>query len=325
MKKKLIHTAVLTALLSASSIALAGGPDIIPEPDYFSGFYIGGIGGVHHNTINGSSSVTLSQDVVSPFIFPPITFLEAGTLNTTDVSGGEYDGYGGLQGGFGKVLNHMYYVGVQGWGEWGSSNETDSATAVAPLVPFPIFFPVEPPNNFIIVDPSASATTSTTVRIGNDYGVAAKLGWVVAPRSMIYGKIGASWADIKVSNSASATSNVNIITPAGTTIFSGNTTLSASSSNEDDNQIGLLLGVGFEQFVYQDIVSLNVEADYTNYGSVSTGPAQFNRSTVLAFPTLPIGPFTFTNGTNLFSSASSNAQVSTLMAGLNFYFGRDWL
>ena len=57
MKKKIIYSSVLAALLSASSIALAGGIEVIPEPDYFSGLYVGGIIGVHHNTFNGSSGL----------------------------------------------------------------------------------------------------------------------------------------------------------------------------------------------------------------------------------------------------------------------------
>ena len=60
------------------------------------------------------------------------------------------------------------------------------------------------------IDTTASANVSTTVKITDEAGVAAKLGWIVAPRSMIYGKIGAEWARIKVSNSVNASNTVTV-------------------------------------------------------------------------------------------------------------------
>lgn len=328
MKKKMIYSSVLTALLSVSSIALAGGPEIIPEPDYFSGFYLGGMGGVHHNTFNTNSSVQATQNVVfAPglgIFFPSITLLNAGTIASTDASGGEYGGYGGIQGGFGKVFNHQFYIGMQGWGDWGSTSTTSTNTRVAPFAPVSFTVGVEQPAT-VTITPNASATTSTTTKISNDYGLAAKLGWVVAPRSMLYGKVGASWATISVNNSVNTSSGTNIAIN-NTTVFNSNTSFNGSSSSGDQNKVGLLLGVGFEQFVYQDIVSLNVEADYTNYGNVSTNPGQVTGSTVWSFPQLlPNNPLTFLRTPSVFTSANaSSVQVSTLMAGLNFYFGRNW-
>lgn len=354
MKKKVIYLSVLTALLSASSIALAGGPEIIvPEPDYFDGFYVGGMGGVHHNTFHTSSQINLTQPIAI-FNIVPLTLLQAGTLNSSNYSSGEFDGYGGVQGGFGKTFGHRFYAGVVGWGDWGSSSNTQSQTASIPFTPvnrtFAFTGQIGPINISNIVNissnRSASATTSSNMKISNDYGVAAKLGWVVAPRSMIYGKIGASWANISVSNNLNTNSSSNfsynrliqasIEGGAPQTIAniafnrSTATSLGANSSASGTKQ-GLLLGAGFEQFVYERMVSLFAEYDYTNYGHVSSPPAYLNgnRTTNNSFVitngdgTVIVNNQTNTNNavnTNVTTQASTTAQVSMLMAGLNFYF-----
>ena len=278
MKKKLIYSSVLTALLSASSVALAGGPEIIPAPDYFSGFYIGGMGGVNHMTYDGTSSVDQAEALTGPFGL--IQFIAEGPLDQVDISGGGWGGFGGIQGGFGREVGEQYYVGVEGWGDWGSTSDTNNqnnafaASAFFPGFTIPVIPPIHvPPTR---VDSLNNANVSTTVKINNESGVAAKLGWVVAPRSMIYGKIGAAWANIKVSNSVNASNTLNfadVTNPAAPVLFASFSTLFTGSSSNSDYKTGLLLGVGFEQFVYEDVVSLNVEYDYTDFGSVGTGPA----------------------------------------------------
>lgn len=325
MKKKLIYSSALAALLSASSIALAGGPEIIPIEDYFSGFYVGGTGSMHHATLDNSSSVNLNQDIFSPgILLPPVQILSAGTLLSDDSDGASVDGYGGIQGGFGWTINHVWYLGVQGFGEFGSQSDTNNTSSTPINITVPFFTP-------IIGIPAqirdvANVTTSSTTKIGNDYGVAAKIGYVVAPRTMVYGKIGASWADITVSNSTTVTNNFNIdvLPPIFPGVISANTTLTASSSTEDDNQVGLLLGLGFEQFVYQDIVSLNVEYDYVNYGTVDTGPASFSGATNFSFAGVPLGTITHNFGNIVTSSANGSATVNSILGGINFYFGRNW-
>lgn len=317
MKKKIIFSA-LTALLSASSFAIAGGPEVMPE-DYFSGFYVGGIGGVHHNTFNGSSEVVRTVGFPASFpIFP------AGVIQSNTPRGGDFNGYGGIQGGFGKAFN-QFYLGVVGWGEWGQTSESDTRTAQIPFVPF-VVPGVTVGGLPVAVSATASASTSTTFKIKNDEGVAAKLGWIVAPRTMLYGKIGASWANISVQNSVNTFSNLTVATP--TAILLTTTTIGqAFSSSGQQTKVGLLLGVGLEQFVYQDLVSVNVEASYVNYGTVRSDPAPVVLNTTAAVPTVfpgavfNFGPFT----TNTFTSASTSARVTSLMAGLNFYFGRNWL
>jgi opacity protein-like surface antigen len=330
MKKKIICSSVLAALLSASSIALAGGIEVIPEPDYFTGLYVGGIGGVHHNTFNGSSSLTLNEPIEA---ISSITFLQQALDSveirdgwvSDDIGGGEYNGYGGVQGGFGKVFARQFYIGLQGFGEWGNSSETSTQTASGAVNNFPlaVFGAILPGDT---ANASGTITEKTRMEINNDYGIAGKLGWVVAPRSMIYGKVGAAWADLKVKNTTST--NAQIVTfdaAAPAVILSTNSTsLSASSSNEQ-TKIGLLLGIGFEQFVYRDLLSVNVEYTYVNYGSVTTTTPDLSGTFTTNMVTEFITPGTFGLTTPVNGESTARVITSSLMAGLNFYFGRNWL
>jgi len=315
MKKKIIYSSALAALLSASSIALAGGPEIIPVEDYFSGLYIGGTGAMHHATLDGGSSVDfLGFTPIIP-ILPPL--FAAGNVFNDDVGGGSVDGYGGIQGGFGWTFNHVWYLGIQGFGEWGSQSNSNNGQVG------PTTVSILPAGGILggLVTNTNQANTSTTVKISNDYGVAAKLGYVVAPRTMVYGKIGASWADVKVSNSTTASNsfNINLILPSLINI----STNAFASSDTTQNETGLLLGIGFEQFIYQDMVSFNVEYNYVNYGTVDTGPTQLFGSSslnILGINVLntPVAGLPFT------TQANGSATVNSLLGGINFYFGRNW-
>lgn len=310
MKKKLIYSSALAALISASSIALAGGPEVIPVEDYFSGFYVGGTGSVHHVDFDGSNSVNFSG--FNPLLNPALAAaLTPGVLASNDSDGASIDGYGGIQGGFGWTFNHVWYLGVQGFGEWGSQSQTNSSTSG----------PITTLDASGLISSTSTTNTTTTLKLSNDYGVAGKIGYVVAPRTLVYGKVGASWANLKVTNSAS-TANILSTGPTVPGLISL-ASIASGSSNTQNNQIGLLLGIGFEQFVYQDLVSINVEYDYVNYGSVSTGPVSLVGSSTLSVIGVPVS-----NTGAVFlpvtTSATASAKVNSLLGGINFYFGRNW-
>lgn len=327
MQRKLLCAAALASCFTVVS-ALAGGPEIMVEPDYFSGFFVGATGAFHMSGFDGTSSVFAPQDVVASAVLPltpplpplPVSAIvfPAGTLMNNNISGNSYDGYYGVQGGVGKVFDHRWYTGFVGFGEWGSQSFTANNSA-----PFSNQLTI---NNQAFPNQTSNGqyTSSTTVKISNDYGVAFKPGFLVAPKSMVYGKVGAVWADLKVSNSVTGTSTTAELNPVtGVTIVSASGTFSGASSN-DDNKIGLLLGVGFEQFIYRDLITFNLEYDYTNYGNVTTSTNITGQGTVSANPggvnpqnaTVALTPVT--------AQATANARVSTLMGGLNFYFGSHW-
>jgi|GEM_PF-1381215 len=339
MKKKLITSVALSTLLSASAI-FAGGPEIIIQPDYFSGFYVGGTGAFHHVSLDSTSNVLVPSDITLGPILPLFAsqvIIPAGTFSSDNGSGSAFTGYGGVQGGFGKVFSHQWYAGIQGFGEWGSASNTATTQSATPAVVSTIGLPLGILN--ITTVTTQSSSNSTTVKIGNDYGVAAKLGYLITPTTMFYGKIGAVWADITTSNntvqgaSRDRTIILNTpIVPVNLLTLNAHTdaTLTGSSSNED-TKTAILLGIGAEQFVYGDMISINVEYDYANYGSVNTSTnmtAAGNSNITISNAVVPpiVIPIFSGSGipTNVVSSASGNAKVSTLLAGLNFYFGRNW-
>ncbi len=312
MKKKIIYSSALAALLSASSIALAGGPEFIPVEDYFSGFYIGGTGALHHADMEGSTTTNFAGlTVTGPF--GVVTTIPAQTLAMNDLSGRSLDGYGGIQGGFGWTFNHQWYLGIIGFGEFGKQSSSQSTNKT--LVNFDAF-------NGTFTN-LTTANTNLHIQVESNYGVAAKLGWVVAPRTMVYGKVGASWANIEVDESSSAANDFTI-SAIGVPLFNDTAQITNPGSSGEQTKLGLLLGIGFEQFVYQDFVSVNVEYDYVNYGSVNTNPTVLtftNTQTTIGTPTeVTEGPV----DTNFSSSGSAKATINSFLAGINFYFGRNW-
>lgn len=321
MKKQLWISAVLINIFGISSV-MAGGPEVLPiEPNYFNGFFIGGVGALHETVFSGSSSATSPVDVTvtaTPAIGGTLTFtiFQAGTIITAPTDSHSFDGYGGVQGGVGKVFNHHWYLGVMGFGEWGTQSETNTTVSNNTA-----FVTINAPGTVVSAPFSGTNQLSTTAKISNDYGVAAKLGFLVAPRTMIYGKIGASWADISVSSSFYGSDNVVDIV-GGINLFSiSNTAVGATSSEE--NKTGLLLGAGFEQFIYKDLISVNVEYDYTNYGTVSAPPANLVLTTTASAMNVPMMPPTTTT-TPATVQSSASAIVTTFLAGLNVYFGGNW-
>jgi len=345
MKRKLFFVLASAAFLTPMA-SLAGGPEIIiVEPDYFSGFFVGGTGAFHQAGFSGSNSANTASavEVTPPTIIiptppsppPPRTvtidevFFPGGSLLANAIDGNAYDGFYGVQGGVGKVFNHRWYAGVVGFGEWGDQSDTSTSNANFQNISN-VLVTIGPTINQIVVPTTGTYNSSTTVKLSNDYGVAFKPGFLVSPKTMVYGKIGAVWADLEVSNSFSGTSfsqiTDNVRNPTAP-FYTAAASLTGASSNEE-NQVALLLGVGVEQFIYRDFVTINVEYNYANYGYVSTStPLNANGSITInsragAVTTTNVIPVHLNNvGV---AEASANARVSTLLAGLNFYFGSHW-
>lgn len=308
MKKKIIYSSALAMLLGISS-ANAGGPEIFPVEDYFSGFYIGGTGSAHLSDFEASTSVDLTQAVPPPPAVNPV--LVPGNLLRIFDEGASLDPFGGLQAGFGWTFIHHWYLGIQGFADFGTSRSTQNSFSTPINV-----------NIANLVTDQLTVQNKTQIRLASDYGVAGKLGFLVAPMTMVYGKIGASWANLKVTNTTTATNQLNINFPVTTTCVECIHTVAEASSSDNSTKIGVILAVGAEQFVYRDFVSINIEYSSTSYGPVTTGPVNLFASTTgtginnFSTPgrTLPV-----TTTTNI-----SQARVDSFLAGVNFYFGRDW-
>ncbi len=337
MKKTLILSALCFSLTFAIG-ANAGGADMLIPPDYFSGFYVGGTGAFHMAAFNGSSSTDTPTEVAFTENFTILeepltnvsvnqTFFQAGNLISGNVNSNAFDGYFGVHGGVGKVFDHRWYTGFEGFGEWGSQNPsvtnnanfnnvsqltltTNSGTAVSASVPV-----------------SGNFQTATSVKLTNDYGVVFRPGFLVAPQTLVYGKVGAIWANLRVSNSVTGTSNSSLNDSTSAAAYQAKAALSGSSSNKD-TKIALLLGLGLEQFIYKNFITLGVEYNYANYGHVSTITAVNADEAVSGSVPLGEGSANFSDGSRVYNvgttQACVNARVSTLLGSLNFYFGSHW-
>ena len=102
----------------------------------FSGF-VGPTGAFHMAAFQGSSSVDSDNGVFTNFTigsppFPQVTISQlvfpAGNILSNGADGNVFSGYYGVQGGVGKVFNHRWYIGVVGFGEWGSQTDSGSTS-----------------------------------------------------------------------------------------------------------------------------------------------------------------------------------------------------
>ena len=126
MKRKIVFASALATLFIVAS-ALAGGSEIIVEPDYFSGFFVGATGAFHMTAFNGNSSIVAPEDVVVSGLVPgttgpavaTATVFSAGTLASNNISSSSYDGYGGVQGAWVRFLT---IAGI--WVSWASASGT---------------------------------------------------------------------------------------------------------------------------------------------------------------------------------------------------------
>lgn len=167
MKKLLCSCSSLVVLAACSSV-LAGGPDHFaapvpppppPEIQYFNGLNIG---------INGSGMMfNFDTDVHAEDSFGNKAFSSA--------EGNDYTGYGGVQATFGKVFRDIYYVGVQGYGNFGEGKDENSATL----------------NNFLVFAQNPT--------IQSEAGVNLKPGVIVGPdrKTLVYALGGATWGLIQ--------------------------------------------------------------------------------------------------------------------------------
>lgn len=324
MRKIIFPVVSATVFFAFSPFAFAGGPEILPVPDYFNGAYVGFIGGLHEAAIKSSTETNIPDafDLFSLIGPLPLTFTAlADSFNTGTDDGYSFDGYYGVQGGLGKVFDHRWYLGVMGFGEWGS--QTHNSTGAS---------------NFgrgVFVGEGAAARISdgianstVTVQVENDYGVAAKFGYLVAPKTMVYAKMGVIWGNLKVSDEITATSDFSehIASDGGGVDFIASSTLTAAGS-ASDTKAAYLFGGGVEQYIYQDIFSLNIEYNYANFGTVTTPAAHLvlNSDATVRVGGVLVDEESIENQVTPATTQSKGAaKISMLMAGLNVHFGSNW-
>lgn len=197
----------------------------------FDGFYFGGgIGG-------SQSAVDVKQNIeVNGILFNTISIFDIAKNN--DVNSTDNSFLGGLNLGFGHVFSQRWYLGIEGDVLW-QNLATD------------VVAPTQQP------DGSISIIEKTKVDLSNQFSAALVPGIVFNTNTLLYAKVGAAWGNFDVKNSVSYS---QVIQPT--------VTLSSSNRVSDSGyESGLLLGLGMEHYLSQNI-SIKLEYTHVNYGSI---------------------------------------------------------
>ncbi len=335
MKKKIIYSsAFLTAILSATTV-LAGGPEIIPvQPDYFTGFFVGGTGGVHETifNINASTNIDAFDSTVFDDVAGTGAFTTGPSYTSLNGANGVWGGFGGVQGGLGVTVQHVYYLGVLGFGEWGKQSNSATTTNSAPGS----FEYKEDKDNvdnaYNSLSNNTTLTQKTTVSYQDDYGVIFKPGLLLTPTIMVFGEVGAMWANLKVQNTATYNVNgfANDVDAGGITdqnTITGSATGSSSSGSQ--TKTGLVVGGGFETFIlpgyFGNRVTAGVDYRYANFGHVTTTTNVAGFETTQYQDSDSDTKHTFNSQITGTTSATASASLSTLNGFVNVYFGNSLL
>lgn len=333
MVKKIIYGGAVAALLTSSAV-FAGGPEILPPPVYFQGFYIGGTVGGHAAKVDQTAS--FSSDT-APYTIPvtafggaPVDIILSNTnFASATVNSGDINAYGGVQGGANWVWDGRWLLGVVGF--WEGSHGLYANTSATQVNTFT----ATDAGSATSVTNTSDITLSTLTKIGSDWGVAGKVGMLLSPTTLVYAKLGAIWADIKTSAGVSGNINgtTNITTGEGEDTINSTvnsiTNVSGGTSNSD-NEVAFLVGGGLEQYVYSNVITFFIEYNYAQFDSISSGPVAVNSSTTATTAVgggapQPVDPVNPTSTVGSISSTTNKVRFNNVLAGFNFYFGQNWL
>lgn len=263
MKTKLAYFSLLSALIPITSIAALSS-------------FAGPVGSVNLGIIQGQAKVNqvLQADIVQ--VITTLDFISQSGMPTkvTDQSF-----LGGISLGYGWSLNSCFVLGIELRANFDSLQ--------------PVLNPTLLENTGGLAVPM-----QTSIKMRQQYGLLAKIGFATDPQTQFYGLVGPQWGTFKTASSATFQWQPAI------DIFSGS--IGASQSN---TRCGYLLGLGVEHFV-ADCITIGFEYNYANYGSIgfpsSTGTITSNGTP----PTSTI----FSNGETIHFSSN------TTMLRLNYYF-----
>ncbi len=335
MVKKIIYGGAVAALITSSAV-FAGGPEILPPPVYFQGFYVGGTVGGHAAKVDQTANFSSTTDPytinVPGFGDTPVLISNTSFANA-DLNAGDINAYGGVQGGVNWVWDSRWLIGIVGFWEgshglYANSSETQGNTFVSTTGPAT---PAE-----TTVANTSNLTLNTQTKIGNDWGVAGKIGMLLSPTTLVYAKLGAIWADITTSASVNGTiaGRTDVVSGEApdtiTSTLNTVTNVNGSTNNSEDDEVAFLVGAGLEQYVYSNVVTFFIEYNYAQFDNVSSGPVGVT-STTSATTSVDGGATTAINSVDPVTNATSisantnKVRFNNVLAGFNFYFGQNWL
>lgn len=198
----------------------------------FDGFYAGG-------AIGGSQSeVNINQSVEVNPALDDTSILDVVQKNNGHMTDNAW--LGDLNLGFGHAFSQTLYLGIEGDVAFQNLQVSKTSSTLN-----------QNPNSPLAL------VGKTKVDLTNQFSLVFMPGIVLQQTTLLYGKVGPAWGDFDVKGSASYNHTINPpITLTGGNQFSN-----------DGYQTGLLLALGIEHYVAQN-VSIKLEYDHVNYGTL---------------------------------------------------------
>lgn len=279
MKKQILFLSLGSI---ASLNALAAAPNAV-----FEGLYGGVMGGLVHTKAQTSVNTNTLSD--TPFAGSD-TDLSSSPQNVNQTKN---SGIGALYLGYGKFINNSrFYMAGEVFGDFAKRNPASSTyNSLAGFTPAEY----------------ASLATNTQVKLNNgEFGVDFRPGYLVAPNTLLYGRIGAAFNKISLT-----TNNTYVVAGSkeGEGSYSYTSTLPVTNTK---NALGLRLGLGAEHYLGNNF-ALTFDYIYTYYGKVT---ASNTGNTTGADDT---GSAVITTG-GFTGQSSTKVSTQAAMLGIKYYF-----
>lgn len=249
-KSRAVSAVILSALASVGSISQARihQPIYLPERSCFDGFYVGvgggGVLGDLHASSTTQSLVTPSSNADSP----RATFIEQHESHPNHFLGTAFIG-------FGNVI-YRAYEGIELWGTIGSNDSFGFAGSKAGVTKSMI---QEVTPSFITRQGTHSLTTTVT-RVNYPHnlegGVDGKLGWLLTPTTLLYGRAGVGFNKFEF---------VTTSFVVGTSTVPDFVTETGVLSYKVHKNVDYRFGAGLEQH-FSHHWSLRADYIFTHYG-----------------------------------------------------------
>lgn len=275
-------------------------------PSFFTGFYAGaGLGGLE--TYGNINSNVLAGQIRSINLIDVNEGLNLGNAQNGHVYKASWLGL--LDVGYGYVIGASnVYLGLEAYASTATRNvNLANTTTLTDVVPA-----ATPPTVI-----NAVLSTNSTASLNNtEYGIDFRPGYVWCKDTLFYGRIGAAFNRATIHQRNTLVVNypdADITTPLVSTL----------NTNRNKNVVGLRLGLGVEQHVICQNLTVSLDYVYTDYGSIDTsGIDNVNSLGPIVFLTHHQGVRTTRFTTRTFTG-DNKAKLSSnaLFLGVKYYFG----
>lgn len=241
-----------------------------------SSSFAGPVGSINLGIIQGQAKV---NQMVEADIVQIITTLDLVMQSGMPTNVSDQSILGGISLGYGWCLNPCSLLGIELRANFDSLKTNLNTT--------------------ILENTGALATpVQTSIKMNQQYGLLAKIGYAIDPKTQFYGLVGPQWASFKTAASTLFQWQPDV------DVFSG-----ATSASQSKTRCGYLLGLGVEYFV-ADCMTIGFEYNYASYGAIG-----FPSSTGLIS----------SNGTpptnaSLSNNGSIHFNTNSTMLRFNYYF-----